>query len=93
MSHKLYKIKTNKKKKKIQQRFPSNMETKVSTVTPRQTVTPNKDIAGEEREDVNRLNKGEATVVLYSVCVCVSVYGWDLIMMGVYPVIRVHPRV
>lgn len=36
------------------------METKVSTVTPRQTVTPNKDIIGEDREDVNRLNKGEA---------------------------------
>lgn len=51
------------------------METQVSTVTPRQTVTPNKDIVGEEREDVNRLNKGEATVMLYSVCVCVCVRG------------------
>lgn len=48
------------------------METKVSTVTPRQTVTPNKDIIGEDREDVNRLNKGEANChIIQCVCVCV----------------------
>lgn len=65
------------------------METKVSTVTPRQTVTPNKDIIGEDREDVNRLNKGEANSC-YTVCVC----GGELIMTRVYPVITtVHPYV
>lgn len=54
------------------------METKVSTVTPRQTVTPNKDIIGEDREDVNRLNKGEANChVIQCVCVCVRVRGVD----------------
>lgn len=44
MNHKLYKIKT---KQKYNKRFPSKMETKVSSETQRQTVTPNKDVVGE----------------------------------------------
>lgn len=55
MNHKLYKIKT---KQKYNKRFPSKMETKVSTETQTQTVTPNKDRVGEEREELNNLNRG-----------------------------------
>lgn len=51
MNHKLYKIKT---KTKIQQKIPlQNGNSHVSTETQRQTVTPNKDVVGEERERLN----------------------------------------
>lgn len=57
MNLKLYKMKT---KQKYNKSLPSIMETKVSTETQRQAVTPNKDIVGEEREELNNLNRGEA---------------------------------
>lgn len=48
MNHKLYKIKTKQKYNKSSP--PKWKQSKVSTETRRQTVTPNKDIVGEERE-------------------------------------------
>lgn len=65
MNHKLYKIKT-----KIQQKDspPKWKQLKVSTETQRQSVTPNEDIVGEEREESNKLNRGEANChVIHSV--------------------------
>lgn len=82
MNHKLYKIKT--KKQKYNKRFPSKMETKVSTETQRQTVTPNKDIVGE-REELNNLNRGEANCHVIH-----SAEGW-VDHVGV--IITVHPHV
>lgn len=62
MNHKLYKIKT-----KIQQKIPlhNGKQLKVSTET--KTVTPNKDMVGEKREELrSRTEVGWGVNVIHS---------------------------
>ena len=77
MNHKLYKIKT---KQKYNKRFPSKKkkwkQLKVSTETQRQTVTPNKDIVGEEREELSKQNRGGGKLSCYTPCRRLGLTTW-----------------